>query len=151
MLEARVPPPVVVALLAATMWGARRAAPDLTALYPARLPLALAVLALGLGVIAAGVLEFRRARTTVDPLHPDKATAVVDTGIYRFTRNPMYLGMLLALAAWATWLANPVTIAGPILFVLFIDRFQIRPEERALLRVFGAPYQSYLDRVRRWI
>lgn len=151
MLETRIPPPIVVALLAATMWGARRLAPDLTAHYSARLPLSLAVLALGVGVIAAGVLEFRRARTTVDPLHPDKATAVVDTGIYRFTRNPMYLGMLLALAAWATWLANPVTLAGPILFVFYIDRFQIRPEERALLRVFGAPYQSYLGRVRRWI
>jgi protein-S-isoprenylcysteine O-methyltransferase Ste14 len=133
------------------MWGARSCVPGLTAVYPGRLAIALVVLASGLAVIVAGVLEFRRARTTVDPVHPEKATAVVESGIYRFTRNPMYLGMLLTLIAWTGFLANPVTLAGPVLFVLAMNRFQIGPEERALAQLFGDSYRVYLGRVRRWI
>jgi protein-S-isoprenylcysteine O-methyltransferase Ste14 len=133
------------------MWGLRAAAPGLTAVYAGRIAIACAVFALGIAAALAGVVAFRRARTTVNPLHPEKATAVVDSGIFRFSRNPMYLGMLLALVAWAIYLANPVTLAGPVLFVLYMNRFQIGPEERALSGIFGGPYREYLGRVRRWI
>jgi protein-S-isoprenylcysteine O-methyltransferase Ste14 len=150
-LETRVPPLVIVASIAAAMWGVRYCVPGLTAFFPGRLALAFIVLAVGLTVIVAGVLEFRRARTTVDPTHPEKATAVVDSGIYRFTRNPMYLGMLLTLIAWAVFLANPLTLAGPVLFVLAMNCWQIGPEERALTQLFGDPYGVYFRRVRRWI
>ena len=111
------------------------------------------IIVAGLGIVtaAAGVLAFRRARTTVDPLHLDKSTAIVSTGIYRITRNPMYLGMLLAVVGWALFLANPVTLAGPVLFVLYMNRFQIRPEERALAERFGQPYRAYFSGVRRWL
>lgn len=150
-LETRVPPLVVVAIFAAAMWGARLAVPGLTALYPGRVAIAGVLFGLAILTVAAGVLEFRRARTTVDPVHPDKATAVVDTGIYRVTRNPMYLGMLMILVAWAVFLANPVTLVGPVTFILYMNRYQIGPEERALTQLFGAPYRAYLGRVRRWI
>lgn len=133
------------------MWGVRYCVPGLTAFFPGRLALAFIVLALGLTVVVAGVFEFRRARTTVDPMHPEKATAVVDSGVYRITRNPMYLGMLLTLIAWAVFLANPLTLAGPVLFILALNRLQIGPEERALTQRFGDPYGVYLRRVRRWI
>jgi protein-S-isoprenylcysteine O-methyltransferase Ste14 len=133
------------------MWGLRAAAPGLTADYPGRMAIAVVIAALGIAAAAAGVLAFRRARTTVNPLDLEKSTAVVSTGIYRFSRNPMYLGMLLVLVAWAVFLANPVTLAGPSLFVLYVNRFQIRPEERALMQRFGEPYRVYLGRVRRWL
>jgi len=137
--------------VAGVMWGLRAAAPGLTGVYAGRIAIACAVFALGVAAALAGVVEFRRARTTVNPLHPEKATAVVDSGIFRISRNPMYLGMLLALVAWALFLANPVTLAGPVLFVLFMNRFQIVPEERALTALFGDGYRVYLGRVRRWL
>jgi len=150
-LEARIPPLVVVAILAAAMWGVRLAAAGLTATYPGRIALTGVLFGLALLTIAAGVREFRRAQTTLDPVHPDKATSIVDTGIYRVTRNPMYLGMLVMLLAWSAYLANPVTLAGLVIFILYMNRFQIGPEERALEQVFGAPYNTYRGRVRRWI
>lgn len=155
-LENRIPPVIVVAILAGAMWALRAAAPGLTAVWPGRLAflfdvLALVVLTLGILVAVAGVREFRRASTTVDPRNPGKASAIVDTGVFRFTRNPMYLGMLLVLAALAVGLANPTAAAGPVAFVLYMNRFQIGPEERALEQRFGGPYRAYLGRVRRWI
>lgn len=160
-LENRIPPVIVVAVLAGAMWALRAAVPGLTVAGAGRLAfssgvralevLALVLLVLGILVAGAGVREFRRASTTVDPLNPDKASAIVETGVFRFTRNPMYLGMLLLLAALAAWLANPAAAAGPVAFVLYMNRFQIRPEERALERRFGDPYRAYLGRVRRWI
>jgi protein-S-isoprenylcysteine O-methyltransferase Ste14 len=150
-LEHRIPPPLVMAACGVLMWGLRAAVPGLTAAYAGRSAIAIGIGAIGVLVALAGVIEFRRARTTVDPLHLDKSTAVVDTGIYRLTRNPMYLGMLLALVAWCVYLANVVTLAGPLAFILYMNRFQIRPEEQALTQRFGAPYRAYLGRVRRWI
>jgi protein-S-isoprenylcysteine O-methyltransferase Ste14 len=150
-LETRIPPLVVVAIFAAAMWGLRLAVPALTTPYAGHLWIALILLAAGLLVMEEGARQFRRARTTVNPLHPEKATSIVDTGIFRITRNPMYAGMLLMLVGWAAYLANAVTLAGPLLFILYMNRFQIRPEERALTQVFGDPYRAYLGRVRRWI
>ena len=150
-LETRIPPLIVMTVVAGAMWLARMAAPGLDGVPERHAFTAAGVLALGIACAIAGVLEFRHARTTVDPLHPEKASAVVDTGIYRVTRNPMYLGMLLVLIAWAIYLANAVTLAGPVAFVLYMNRFQILPEERALLRIFGEPYRAYLGRVRRWL
>jgi protein-S-isoprenylcysteine O-methyltransferase Ste14 len=105
----------------------------------------------GLAVSLAGVIEFRRARTTVHPLRPERASALVSGGIYRFTRNPMYVGMLTTLLGWAAWLAAPWALLGPVAFVAFIGRFQIAPEERVLQRLFGADYEAYTRRVRRWL
>jgi protein-S-isoprenylcysteine O-methyltransferase Ste14 len=150
-LETRIPPLVVVAIVAAAMWGTRLLLPALTTPYAGNFPVGLVLLAAGVCVIGEGARQFRRARTTVDPLRPEKATTIVDTGIFRITRNPMYVGMLLILLGWAAYLANVVTLAGPLLFILYMNRFQIGPEERALRRVFGEPYVAYLGRVRRWI
>lgn len=92
-----------------------------------------------------------RRHTTINPLSPRKSTALVTGGVYRFTRNPMYLGMACLLTAWAVWLAALLAFAGPVLFVLYITRFQIRPEERVLTELFGLPYTDYTQRVRRWL
>ena len=105
----------------------------------------------GAGVALAGVLAFRRAATTVNPVTPQAASCVVTTGIYRVTRNPMYLGFALALLGWGLWLGHAVALVVPLAFVLYVNRFQIQPEERQLALKFGAPYIQYLQQVRRWL
>ena len=110
------------------------------------------MLALAGGAIAlAGSLEFKRARTTVNPFKPESSTALVTSGIYRFTRNPMYVGLALLLLGWSAFLCSAWALFGPVIFVLYINRFQITPEERVLSAKFGAAYAEYTTRVRRWL
>ncbi|TFH90933.1 methyltransferase family protein [Vibrio ouci] len=99
----------------------------------------------------AGVYEFRRAQTTVNPVKVDTASTVVDSGIFAYTRNPMYLGLFLLLFGFAYWQQNLFSIAFSFTFILYMNRFQILPEERALESLFGASYIDYKQRVRRWI
>jgi protein-S-isoprenylcysteine O-methyltransferase Ste14 len=109
------------------------------------------LLAAGILVAVAGVLEFRRARTTVNPTTPQASSSMVCSGIYSRTRNPMYLGMLLMLAAWAAWLANPAALVVLPAFLLYLNRFQIEPEERILARLFAGEFDAYRRSVRRWL
>jgi protein-S-isoprenylcysteine O-methyltransferase Ste14 len=150
-MELRIPPLIVALVIGAAIYCLTLAAPSLTHDFPGRIHVSAALLLAGIAVAVAGVLEFRRARTTVDPRYPESSTSIVTSGIYRRTRNPIYLGFLLWLIAGSALLANPLTLAGPIAFVAYMNRFQIRPEERALVARFGSPYESYLARVRRWI
>lgn len=150
-LELRIPPVAVALLVGLAMYGARALSPGLSFVYPGKW-LSAAILALaGIGIALAGVVEFRRARTTVDPTDPRKSNTVVTSGIYRLSRNPMYLGFLFVLMAWAVCLSNFGTWAGPALFVFYMNRFQILPEERILRSRFGAQYEAYLQSVRRWV
>jgi len=150
-LELRFPPLVLVALFAAAIVAASVWMPLVRVPVPGhRAPAVLLVLA-GLGVALAGVLAFRRARTTVNPMAPQRSTTVVRTGLYRLSRNPMYLGMalvLLGLAAWGSALTGYALVAG---FCGTLTRFQIKPEERALLQRFGPEFADYMAQVRRWI
>ena len=145
-------PPLVVALsFGVEMWVVARALPSLHCEFPGRRPIALGLLALGVAISVAGVIAFRSARTTTNPLRPDAASALVVTGIYTRTRNPMYLGFVLMLLAWCAWLAHPVTLLGIPGFVAWMNRFQIPAEERAIGALFGAEFEQYRARVRRWI
>jgi protein-S-isoprenylcysteine O-methyltransferase Ste14 len=96
-------------------------------------------------------VAFRRAQTTITPLKPETASSLVSTGIYGFTRNPMYLGLLTVLIGWAVYLAAPFALFGPLFFWLYIGRFQIVPEERALSALFGDRFTQYTAKVRRWL
>lgn len=133
------------------MWLAARSVPAAGFPLPARQSAALVLAALGVGVAAAGVVSFRRARTTVNPLQPATASSLVVSGIYRLTRNPMYLGALLVLVGWAVFLANAVAFLISPMFVFYLNRFQIAPEEKALASLFGPEFTAYCARVRRWI
>ena len=113
--------------------------------------LALCLAVTGIAVALAGVLAFRRANTTVDPRVPQQSASLVIVGIYRYSRNPMYLGFLLLLAAYACYLQSWLAWALLPLFVLYMNQFQIKPEEHHLLQKFGSAYQAYLTKVRRWI
>lgn len=150
-LEHRVPPPLVMTLTGVAMWFSADVLPRVALEDTLRIALAVAVFAAGLAVCLAGVVAFRRAKTTVNPLKPETASKLVIVGIYRHTRNPMYLGFALLLVALAVYLAAPLTLAGVAVFVLYINRFQIAPEERALTALFGEDFRRYLTQVRRWI
>jgi protein-S-isoprenylcysteine O-methyltransferase Ste14 len=150
-LEHRIPPPLVAAAFAAMMWAGARWLAVLSISFPAQGFASVAIAAAGLAVIAGAIAQFVRARTTVDPLHPEEASALVSDGIFRVTRNPMYLGMALVLAAWAVWLGNGASALLVAGFVAYITRFQIAPEERALRARFGDAFDAYVRRVRRWI
>lgn len=97
------------------------------------------------------IREFRKARTTVDPVHIERASTLVTGGIFSLTRNPMYLGLTLVLTGFGVWLTAPWSLIGPILFVAFITRFQIIPEERTMRSLFRDAYDDYCRRTRRWI
>ena len=127
-LEHKVPPPLIGALCASLMWLIC-GMPPLTGRPPLLLVPALALVVLGLTVDAAGVLSFRRARTTVNPFAPERTVNIVSSGIYRLSRNPMYLGMACILTGWAVWLWQVQAVLGVVLFVAWITRFQIIPEE----------------------
>jgi protein-S-isoprenylcysteine O-methyltransferase Ste14 len=109
------------------------------------------LVAAGLVFDVLGILAFRTFRTTINPLKPERASSIVTGGVYRVSRNPMYLGMALLLLAWATYLSALWSLAGPVLYVWYITRFQIVPEERVLERMFGDEYLAYTARVRRWL
>jgi protein-S-isoprenylcysteine O-methyltransferase Ste14 len=150
-LEVTIPPPAVAAAIAVVMWGTSRLAPLLQLPDALRLSAAAAILLLGIGFSAGGVLAFRRARTTLNPTKPQQASSLVNSGVYRITRNPMYVGLSCVLVAWAVFLSSAWALLGPVAFVLYIGRFQVAPEERALAKLFGSEYADYQAKVRRWL
>ena len=150
-LEHRIPPPVVAVAVGVAMWAVASFWPTPALPVACRWPLALVVALSGLISTLAGVISFRSARTTVNPLRPASASTLVTSGVYRITRNPMYVGLLMVLLAWAVFLSVPWALVGPLAFVFYMARFQIEPEERALAEVFGEQYLAYKQRVRRWL
>ncbi len=150
-LELKIPPVLLVLGIALAMWLVSRVTPSLDVPWVLRTGAALWLALVGLGVAVAGVVCFNQAQTTVSPTRPTAASSLVDGGIYRRTRNPMYLGLALLLLAWAVYLSNlPALLFLPV-FILFINRFQIVPEERALSSLFQGRYAAYRKRVRRWL
>jgi protein-S-isoprenylcysteine O-methyltransferase Ste14 len=150
-LELRIPPPVVALIVAAGMWMNAASGPSLELPLQLRLGVAIAIAAVGVTFDLLGLLAFRKARTTINPLKPQKTSALVTSGIYRISRNPMYVGLLCFLLAWAAFLAALWPLAGPILFVFYMNRLQIEPEERLLAQRFGEEFGTYAASVRRWL
>lgn len=150
-LENRIPPLVTFALVGATMWAVAQAVPAADFSFPAGKIVAAGLGATGFVVAALGVISFRRARTTVNPLQPGAASALVVSDIYRWTRNPMYLGLLLILAGWGLFLGHAVALVLAPTYIPLMNRLQILPEERALAAKFGPEFAAYRARVRRWL
>jgi protein-S-isoprenylcysteine O-methyltransferase Ste14 len=150
-LEHRIPPPIVAVLISLAMWALARISPAINIDPRLRGAIAAAFFAFGGCVAAMGMLAFRRARTTINPVKVEDASSIVTSGIYRRTRNPMYVGLTSLLLGWTVFLAAPLALLGPLVFVLFTARFQIIPEERALTLKFGRDFTDYQARVRRWL
>lgn len=149
--EMRIPPVGVFLICAGIMYLAQRSAftVEVELLYRMILigPLAL----FGAYVALMGVVQFKNAQTTVNPFTPDKSSVLVTNGVYAWSRNPMYLGLLCYLLALFVFFAAPIALIGPALFKIYMDRLQIHPEERFLTQLFGEHYLNYTSKVNRWI
>ena len=150
-LEHKVPPVAITLIVAALMWLASTLTPASFLPGKARMICTTLFTMAALVIGIAGVAAFRQANTTVNPLEPENCSQLVDSGIYRYTRNPMYLALLFALLGWGSFLNNPWSLVPVAAFVLYIDHYQIRPEENALETAFGEAFQRYRQRVRKWL
>ena len=152
-LELKIPPVMVLLLVGAGMWGLTWLAPQLGLYVLPRVLRGVALAGGGVGIAFAwaGIWSFHKAKTTVNPTTPDASSSVVTTGVYRLSRNPMYVGMLFILIGWAFYLSHALAWLGIPAFILYMNRFQIVPEERILAEKFGDEYQNYLQSVRRWL
>jgi protein-S-isoprenylcysteine O-methyltransferase Ste14 len=150
-LNLLIPPPLLGAIAASLMWGVAAAVPGMSFTFAGQAVLAGLMAVTGVAVDLTAIASFMRARTTITPFNPQKARYLVVSGVYAFSRNPMYLGLLILLCGWAVWMGNPLNAAVLAAFVAYLIRFQIQPEEAILTRLFGEPYVAYTRRVRRWI
>jgi protein-S-isoprenylcysteine O-methyltransferase Ste14 len=150
-LALKVPPPVQALVCGILMWAVDRQLPGGQFESAIQLPMAILFAVSGIVLVVFSMLAFRRASTTVDPFHPEEASQLVVDGFFGYSRNPMYVSLLLVLISWAIWLGNVYNVAVPVLFVTYITFFQIKPEEEAMRSLFGEAYEHYCSRVRRWI
>ena len=144
----RVPPPLV-ALVAALAQRALTGA--MAAQNVGRAAVAAGLSLASVSLAGASASEFRRRGTTVEPIHPERASVLVATGANAVSRNPMYVGMAGLLVANAIWRGSWSALAPVAGFVLFIDRLQIEAEETALLERYGAEYEAYRAASPRWL
>lgn len=150
-LELKIPPMGLALLFALAMWGTAMQLPSLAIAMPGHQVLATTISVIGILFVLVAGSAFRTVKTTVNPTKPDATTSLVVSGVYRLSRNPMYVGVLLVLVAWAVFLSHPLPALFLPAFVVYMNRFQIAPEERALSGKFGAEYETYKKAVRRWL
>ncbi|BDR13819.1 isoprenylcysteine carboxylmethyltransferase family protein [Vibrio sp. STUT-A11] len=150
-LELRVPPVAVFLLVVLLMYWLKGLTPNFMITVPF-VEFVVAILTLLSGFIGiAGLYEFRKLKTTVNPVKPEFATTVVSTGVFAYTRNPMYVALLLLIIALGLWWQHLSVILCGALFISYMNRYQIKPEEHVLERLFGEDYLKYKNRVRRWV
>lgn len=150
-MKLKIPPPVQGLIVALIIWALARWSGDWRVDFPGRASLVWSLVIVGVAIEIIAGLMFVRAKTTVNPLRPEKANRLVVGGLYRFSRNPMYLALALILMGWALHLMNPLGAIPIIAWVWYITEYQIKPEEAALREKFGDDYAAYCKRVRRWI
>eukprot|EP01129_Flabellula_baltica_P002766 TRINITY_DN12612_c0_g1_i1.p1 TRINITY_DN12612_c0_g1~~TRINITY_DN12612_c0_g1_i1.p1 ORF type:complete len:155 (-),score=25.60 TRINITY_DN12612_c0_g1_i1:78-542(-) len=105
------------------------------------------------GVVFAlmGVIQFNKAKTTVNPLSPESSSSLVQEGVYGYSRNPMYVGFFCGLLALSLWISSVTALLFSFSFIIYMNKFQIEPEEAALEKIFGTSYTHYKQRVSRWL
>ncbi len=150
-LELKVPPVLIVIIVSVLMWIVSTFTASSNMLSSLSGWLSPSCFAIGLFYVLAGVGSFMKAHTTVNPMMPESATSLVTRGIYQYTRNPMYVGFALGLIGWGIYLSNVYALLMVVVFVAYMNRYQIEPEERSLLALFGSEYEVYLSSVRRWL
>lgn len=150
-LELKVPPVIQVIIIAIIMYALSKIVVSLKFSLNGSTWLAAIFVILGLSLGVLGVLQFKKAQTTVNPHDISQASHLVTSGIFRYTRNPMYLGLSLVLLGWAFYLSHYLAVMILPLFIIYMTRFQILPEERMMTQKFGKRYQAYISSVRRWI
>ena len=151
MIKLRIPPPVYTLTFIALMWLTHRHLPVAYWLETPWTTTGLIVMAVALLPAFAAFRLFSRFQTTANPRHPEKAQQLVTAGIFSYSRNPMYLSLLLVLTGWAIHLGSITTLFFPPLFFWLVTTLQIKPEEEILQSVFGPSYERYQQATRRWI
>ena len=150
-MKLKIIPPLVFLMSLLLMLGVHYLTSDFAVILPHKVPISRGFFGLGAIVALMGILAFRQHGTTTNPARPEEASALVTGGVYRLTRNPMYLGMAIILIGGVIRTANPFTLIAVAAFAWYITMFQIRPEEEVLTRNFGEEYEKYRSKVRRWI
>jgi protein-S-isoprenylcysteine O-methyltransferase Ste14 len=150
-LELKIPPVLLVVVFAVLMWMVSLALPEIHVPSTFRVVVFAALTVIGAFFSISGVMSFKKAKTTVNPTTPKASSSLVTSGIYKHTRNPMYVGFLFFLIGWGVFLSNVYALALTVGFILYMNRFQIQPEERALESIFGTEILAYKKRVRRWL
>ena len=148
-METKIPPPLVTLAFGMSIYFSRGMFAVIEIQYA--FYLGIFWLLSGFFILVSAVRLFRKDKTTVNPLSPEQATKLVTDGIFKYSRNPMYLGMAFVLGSIAVCF-NP--IGGIILIALFcvcITKFQIIPEERAMRNLFSDDFEKYIKSTRRWI
>ena len=146
-----IPPPIQALLSAIMMWLISRYFTHANFSFNGINIFALIFLIIAAIIIILSMYKFKKIKTTISPLRPNKTSSLVNSGIYAYTRNPMYLGLLLMLFSTALFLKNLISFLIIPLFILFITKNQILPEEEALENIFGEEYKNYKKKVRRWV
>lgn len=148
-MNTKIPPPIVTATFGLIIYFSKSFSPVYS--FENSNMISVIFLLFGLGIFSAAVQSFKKHKTTINPLSPDKASSLVNSGIFSYSRNPMYLGMLLILLS----VSFKFNISGGLfisfLFKIYITKFQIIPEEKAMAKLFGEEFITYKNQTRRWI
>ncbi|GAA5522840.1 isoprenylcysteine carboxylmethyltransferase family protein [Aliifodinibius salicampi] len=151
MLKLKIPPAVVAIFFASLMWIMDNFFHFHGTDFRISWWVSVFCFAAGGMIGVVGLIQFYRKSTSINPHKPDSASSLVDSGIYRFSRNPMYLALLLILISYGIYLGNMLAILILPLFVLYMNYFQIIPEEKVLHKKFGEEFEKYRSKVHRWI
>jgi Putative protein-S-isoprenylcysteine methyltransferase len=151
-MNTRIPPDLVLLICGLSMWVFSRLFPQFVVTFRHSTLLSGTILVVGLVLSMSGIAALSTRHTTVRPDRSSlqKASTLVTSGIYRYTRNPVYLGMAVMLLGWAFLLKNWVSLGGVAMFIAFITQYQIIPEERVLSAIFGDAFAAYRRQTRRW-
>ena len=150
-LELKVPPPLVALLFGLLMWLVSSLGGAVEVSFGSRTGVAVVVALVGVAFGFTAMAIFLRAKTTMNPVKVGTTSMLVTHGVFRVTRNPMYVSLVLYLVAWAMYLSNWLALLLVPAFALYINHFQIKPEERALSELSGQEYAYYKAKVRRWL
>ena len=145
----KIPPPLLVLILVMSNYFSSKKI-DLI-LFPNQNLISFIILIIGVLILINPILKFIKSKTTIDPIKFKKVNKLITSGIYKYSRNPMYLGLLMIVISTSIFYLNIFSITTPILFVCWINRFQIEREEIFLTEKFGKEYILYKTKTRRWI
>ena len=145
----KIPPPILVIILITSIYFSSDKL-DLISI-PYRTLFSIVILSIGILVIINPVVKFIKSKTTVNPVEFKNVEKLVTSGIYKYSRNPMYLGMIMIIISTTVYYLNFYSLLTPFIFYFWINRFQIKREEVFLEEKFGQEYLSYKTKTRRWI
>lgn len=151
MLKNKIPPPVIALVFGLLIWAMNQFVPIYILPLENLVYIGYVFILFGLFLDILSFINFVKNKTTVNPMKPQNASTLVIGGFYRFSRNPMYLGLLNILFGLTLLLGDISGLLMLPLLVMTMNTLQIIPEEEALEGIFGDDYLKYKNSVRRWI